>query len=275
MIPRRVMMRGSGGREHALAWRLRADPGVERVLVAPGDPGMAAVADLHTEVAVGDSAAIAALARESGVDLVVVGPERPLAGGLADLLVAAGIPVFGPSAEAARLEASKAFCRDVAQAAGVPMADGRVFDDPAAASAFARRLGAPVVVKADGLADGKGVTVCATLQEADEAIHDAMSARRFGLAGDRVVVERALVGREASVVCLTDGTTTLALPAARDHKRAEEETPARTPAAWAPTRRSRISATPMRPPWWNGSMRRCWLSWHDGGSRSRVRSTPV
>lgn len=222
MTPGRVLICGSGGREHALAWRLCSEPGVERVFVAPGNAGMAAIADVRPEADPGDQAAVTALARETAAELVVVGPERPLAEGLADALAVAGIPVFGPLARAARLEASKAFCRDVAEGAGVPMAEGAAFDDPRAASAFARRLGTPIVIKADGLAAGKGVTVCQTLEEADEAIRDAMLTLRFGRAGERVVVERALAGREASVVCITDGEATLALPAARDHKRARD-----------------------------------------------------
>lgn len=217
--PRRVLVVGGGAREHALAWRLGLDEGVERVLAAPGSAGMADVAAAHPEVAAGDADAIVRLCREAHVELVVVGPEAPLVAGLADRLEAEEIPVFGPSAAAARLEGSKGFCREVATAAGVPMAEGAAFDDTAGALDCARSLGAPVVVKADGLAAGKGVTVCATPAEAERAIRAAVEERVFGEAGARVVVERALAGREASVMAMCDGAAALALPAARDHKR--------------------------------------------------------
>ncbi len=217
--PRTVLVIGSGAREHALGWRLRRDPGVERVLEAPGNAGHADVAEICPEVAAADHPAIVALARREHVDLVVVGPEAPLVGGLADRLVAAGIPTFGPSAAAAALEGSKALCRRIAARARVPMAPGAVFDAVAPALAYAAALGGPVVVKADGLAAGKGVTVCRTLAEAEMALQDALERRVFGEAGRRVIVERALVGREASVIAICDTTTALALPAARDHKR--------------------------------------------------------
>jgi len=217
--PGRILVIGSGGREHALAWRLAHDPGIEVVMVAPGNPGMHGVATVIPGFDATDPAAVVALARERRVELVVVGPEGPLVAGVADALRAAGIPVFGPDAAAARIEGSKAFCREVAGAAGVPMAEGAVFDAAAAALAYAARLGAPVVVKADGLAAGKGVTVCATLAEAEEAIRDALERRVFGAAGARIVVEVALRGAEASLIAICDATTALALPPARDHKR--------------------------------------------------------
>jgi phosphoribosylamine--glycine ligase len=217
--PRTVLVIGAGAREHALAWRLRRDPQVERVLEAPGNAGHADVAEICPDVAPHDHPAIVALARRERVDLVVVGPEAPLVGGLADRLVAAGIPTFGPSAAAAALEGSKALCRRIAARAHVPMAPGAVFDAVAPALAYAAALGGPVVIKADGLAAGKGVTVCPTLAEAETALQDALERRVFGAAGRRVVVERALVGREASVIAICDTTTALALPAARDHKR--------------------------------------------------------
>lgn len=213
--PQRILVMGSGGREHALAWSLARDPGVE-VIVAPGNPGMKDVATIRPAAASDDR--MAWIAQELAVDLVVVGPEGPLVAGVADHLARRGVPVFGPGRDAARLEGSKAFCRDVAQAAGVPMADGAAFeDDEEGAIDLCRRLGAPVVVKADGLAGGKGVTVCPTLAEAEAAIRACRS--RFGLAARRIVVERALSGREASLIALTDGASLLALPAARDHKR--------------------------------------------------------
>jgi len=214
--PQRILVMGSGGREHALAWSLSRDPGVAEVIVAPGNSGMKDVATIRPAAASDDR--MAAIAQELEVDLVVVGPEGPLVAGVADHLARRGIPVFGPGRDAARLEGSKAYCRDVAQAAGVPMAVGAAFeDDEEGAIDLSRRLGAPVVIKADGLAGGKGVTVCATLTEAEAAIRACRA--RFGLAARRVVVERALSGREASVIAITDGASLLALPAARDHKR--------------------------------------------------------
>jgi phosphoribosylamine--glycine ligase len=218
--PQRVLVMGSGGREHALAWALARDPDVGQVIVAPGNPGMKDVATIRPAAASDER--MAAIAQRLEVDLMVVGPEGPLVAGVADHLARRGIPVFGPGRDAARLEGSKAFCRDVAGAAGVPMAEGAAFqDDEEGAIDLARRLGAPVVIKADGLAGGKGVTVCSTLAEAEAAIRAC--GPRFGLAARRIVVERALIGREASVIAITDGASLLALPAARDHKRLGED----------------------------------------------------
>ena len=221
-VPGTILVVGSGGREHALAWRLGRDSGVDRVVVAPGNPGMVADAAIAPDVLAVDPPAIIALAREIGADLVVIGPEAPLVAGLADELRAAGLAVFGPSAAAARIEGSKGFCREVARAAGVAMADGASFSDPVAAVLYAQGLDGPVVVKADGLAAGKGVMVCLTLDEARLAIRAVLVERVFGAAGARVVVERALQGPEVSVIAICDATTALALPAARDHKRIGE-----------------------------------------------------
>jgi phosphoribosylamine---glycine ligase len=213
--PTRILVVGGGGREHALAWKLAAEPGVNEVLVAPGSDGIAEEPRVRVApVETGDVEGVVALARSFAAELVVVGPEAWLAAGVADALTEAGVPVFGPGRAAARIESSKAFCREVAEAAGVPMARGRAFaeTDPSSALAYAMGL-APegrVVVKADGLAGGKGVTVCDTLDEASAAI----SAER-----DTIVVEERLEGREASVIALCDGREAVALPAARDHKR--------------------------------------------------------
>ena len=216
---RTVLVVGSGGREHAIAWRLAGERGVERVLVAPGNPGMADVAQVFPDVPASDTACLTRLALDEGVDLLVIGPEAPLVAGLADAVEAAGVAVFGPSRAAAMLEGSKAFCREVAIAAGLPLAEGVACDEAAEAILVARAFGSPVVVKADGLAAGKGVTVCATLSEAEAAIRAAMIDGVFGDAGRRVVIERALEGREASIIAICDATHALALPAARDHKR--------------------------------------------------------
>jgi phosphoribosylamine--glycine ligase len=217
-VSRRILVVGSGAREHALCWRLSAEPGVERLFAAPGNPLMVDMAEVHAEVAVDDHGTIVALARSVAADLVVVGPEAPLVGGLADRLAEAGIPYFGPSAAAAQLEGSKSYCREVCRAAGVPMADGHVFDDVEAALGYAREMDAPLVVKADGLAAGKGVTICQTLDEVSFHVRSALGGH-FGAAGHRVVIERYLEGREASVIALCDGQRGLVLPAARDHKR--------------------------------------------------------
>jgi phosphoribosylamine---glycine ligase len=213
--PTRILIVGSGGREHALAWKLAAEPGVNEVLVAPGSDGIATEPRVRCEpVDPLDGTAVVALARRFSAELVIIGPEAPLAAGVGDALGAAGIPTFGPSAAGARIETSKAFCREIAEAAGVPMARGRAFaqTDPSAALAYAMGLDSDgrVVVKADGLAAGKGVTVCEDLDEAAEAI----SAQPDG-----IVVEERLIGREASVIAICDGRSAVPLPIARDHKR--------------------------------------------------------
>jgi phosphoribosylamine---glycine ligase len=218
LMPTRILIVGGGGREHALAWKLSAEPGVNEVIVAPGSGGIAEEPRVRcVTVDPLDGDAVVALARREAVELVVVGPEAPLAAGVADALAAAGIAVFGPSAAAARIESSKAYCHEVAEAAGVRMARAQAFDDVDAAIEFARDLasdGAGVVVKADGLAAGKGVTVCDDAGEAETAIRDALST-----AGALVVIEERLRGLEASLIALCDGRDALALPLARDHKR--------------------------------------------------------
>jgi phosphoribosylamine---glycine ligase len=226
--PRRPLVVGGGAREHALAWSLARDASVEVVLAAPGSGAIAAERKVvcHPGVSATDAAALVELARAHDVDLVVVGPEAPLAAGVADAFTEAGIPVFGPSRAAARIEWSKAFCREVARAAGVRMARGRDFTALEPALAFARELAqAPashgVVVKADGLAAGKGVTVCDDVDGADAALRDLFAQLPPGTVPDRpvVVVEERLFGPEASLIALCDERSALALPAARDHKR--------------------------------------------------------
>ncbi|HLB44958.1 MAG TPA: phosphoribosylamine--glycine ligase [Candidatus Limnocylindrales bacterium] len=218
----RVLVVGGGAREHALAWRLSGEAAVERVMVAPGNPLMSDVADVRPDVDAADHEALIRLCRAARVDLVVVGPEAPLVDGIVDALTEAEVPCFGPTAAAARLEGSKAFAREVCRAAGVPMAQGRAFVDARAAIEYAETLGLPVVVKADGLAAGKGVSICATLAEAERVIRESLEGSRFGRAGQTVVVERWLAGREASVIAICDGATAVILPAARDHKRLRE-----------------------------------------------------
>jgi phosphoribosylamine--glycine ligase len=213
--PTRILIVGGGAREHALAWKLAAEPGVNELLVAPGSDAIGREPRVRCDALDPlDPSAVVAAARRFAAELVVVGPEAPLAAGVADALIDAGFAVFGPTAEAARIESSKAFCRDIAEAAGVAMARGRAFaeTDPSAALAYAMGLSRSgrVVVKADGLAAGKGVRVCDTLDDAAAAISDQPG---------RIVVEERLNGPEASVIALCDGLTAVPLPIARDHKR--------------------------------------------------------
>jgi phosphoribosylamine--glycine ligase len=216
----RVLVVGSGGREHALAWKIARSPRVARVLAAPGSDGMARDALCFPDVKAADVGAVVALAQREAVDLVVVGPEDPLVAGLADRLRAAGIATFGPSGAAARLEGSKAFAKAFMQRHRIPTADFAVFDDLDAASAHVRALAGPCVVKADGLAAGKGVAVCDGPEDAERALGEIMGERRFGEAGARVVIEERLEGEEASYYAISDGTRVVCLAAAQDHKRA-------------------------------------------------------
>jgi phosphoribosylamine---glycine ligase len=226
--PVRPMVVGGGAREHAIAWSLARDASVEVVVVAPGSDAIGAERKVicYPDVSATDANGILELAVARDVDLVVVGPEAPLAAGLADALTAVGLPVFGPTKEAARLEWSKAFCREVAAAAGVRMARGAAFTALEPALAFARELAAEpasggVVVKADGLAAGKGVIVCDDFARADESLRALFAALPSGAVPDRpvVVVEERLFGPEASLIAICDEHSALALPAARDHKR--------------------------------------------------------
>jgi phosphoribosylamine--glycine ligase/phosphoribosylaminoimidazole synthetase len=215
-----VLVIGSGGREHALAWKLSQSARVKRVLVAPGNAGTAA---LNVPIASDDIAALLQLAQREAIDLTVVGPEAPLAGGIVDVFQAAGMRIFGPNRAAAQLEGSKAFAKEVMRAAGVATAAFAVFDDLESALAFVRELpfaGAPgCVIKADGLAAGKGVFVCDDLAEAEAALTRILAAREFGAAGARVVIEARMCGPEISVLAFCDGQRVVTMPPARDHKR--------------------------------------------------------
>lgn len=214
----RVLVVGSGGREHALCWALAGSPLLTQLWCAPGNAGIAETADC-VPISALDLSALVDFAREQRVDLVVVGPEAPLVAGLADAMAAAGIACFGPSQAAAQLEGSKTFTKEIGDAAGIPTAAWRRFTDADAARAYVRAQGAPIVVKADGLAAGKGVVVAATLAEAEEAIADFMEAGSLGAAGRSVVIEECLVGEEVSVFALCDGENAVAMGAAQDHKR--------------------------------------------------------
>ncbi|MBO4312651.1 MAG: phosphoribosylamine--glycine ligase [Desulfovibrionaceae bacterium] len=215
----RVLIIGSGGREHALAWKLRQSPRVSEVLIAPGNGGTALEGE-NVPVDAGDIPALVALARERKVDLVVPGPELPLTLGVVDAMREAGFRCFGPSKWCAQVEGSKAFAKRLMEKAGVPTASCRVFDRQDEAEAWIRQKGAPIVVKADGLAAGKGVIVAKTEGEALEAVADIMGRRAFGEAGAHVVIEDFLEGEEVSLLAFCDGETALPLPSAQDHKAA-------------------------------------------------------
>ncbi|MEM6933362.1 MAG: phosphoribosylamine--glycine ligase [Pseudomonadota bacterium] len=214
----RVLLLGSGGREHALAWAISKSPNLSKLYAAPGNAGIATYADCIT-LPIEEGHAIAAWSASNSIDLVVVGPEAPLAAGVADDLADIGIAVFGPSAAAAQLEASKAFTHEICDACGAPMADYKRFSNAAEARAYVSETGAPIVVKADGLAAGKGVVVAMTVEEAHAAI-DAMIGGAFGAAGSEIVIEEFLEGEEASFFILSDGAAVCALAGAQDHKRA-------------------------------------------------------
>ena len=219
----KVLVVGSGGREHALCWALAASPLTDALYCAPGNAGIAEDATC-VDLKPTDIAGIVDFATANAIDLVVVGPEDPLVAGLVDALREAGVKAFGPTAEAAKLEGSKGDMKDLCAEAGIPTAAYRRFDagEADAAKAYARELGAPVVVKADGLAGGKGVVVCASLAEAERAIDAALADAAFGAAGRAIVVEEHLDGEEASVLALVDGRNVLMLPAVQDHKRAHD-----------------------------------------------------
>ncbi|MEP2029099.1 MAG: phosphoribosylamine--glycine ligase [Paracoccaceae bacterium] len=212
-----ILILGSGGREHALAWAVMQNPKCDRLIVAPGNAGIAQIATCAT-LNILDGGAVVTFAEENAIDFVIVGPEAPLAAGIADRLREAGILVFGPSGEAAQLEASKAFTKEICDAAGAPTAAYGHFTDPAAARAYVQSKGAPIVVKADGLAAGKGVIVALTETEALSAIDD-MFGGTFGGAGAEVVIEEFMDGEEASLFVLCDGTDILSIGTAQDHKR--------------------------------------------------------
>jgi len=216
--PYSVLVVGSGAREHALAWALARSPSVSEIWAAPGNPGIATIAQT-VGLPITDVEAIADWAETHDISLVVVGPEAPLALGLADLLAARGIPVFGPSRAAAELEWSKAFAKDFMRRHGIPTAPYGVFTEVGAAVDFIRTAGAPLVVKADGLAAGKGVLICATQAEAEDAVRSVLVDRAFQAAGDRVVIEQFLEGEELSVIAVVDGERFAVMPPARDYKR--------------------------------------------------------
>jgi phosphoribosylamine---glycine ligase len=214
----KVLVVGSGGREHALCWAISGSPLLTKLYCAPGNPGIAAVAEC-VNIAALDIPTLVGFAQDNAIDLVVPGPEAPLVAGITDAMEAVGIACCGPTKAAARLEGSKSFTKEIADAASIPTALWERFDDAEAARQFVRRRGAPIVVKADGLAAGKGVVVAATADEALTAIDAMMEQKAFGDAGAAVVIEECLVGEEVSLFALCDGAHALLLGSAQDHKR--------------------------------------------------------
>jgi len=213
----RVLVVGGGGREHALAWKIAQSPLVQRLYAAPGNPGIARHATC-VPIAADAFDGLVAFARDEGIDLTVVGPEAPLVAGLVDRLAEAGLVAFGPGARAAAIEGSKVFAKGLMARHGIPTARFATFDDPVRARRYCRETGAPIVVKADGLAAGKGAIVCRTLDEADAAVGECMERKAFGSAGTRVVVEEFLAGEEVSFFALSNGRDPFPLAAAQDHK---------------------------------------------------------
>lgn len=215
----KALVIGGGGREHALAWKLAQSDKIDEVIVAPGNAGTAMEPKLrNVSISVEDIEGLLALAQSEKIDLTVVGPEAPLVLGVVDKFIAAGIACFGPSAQAAQLEGSKAFCKDFLAQHQIPTAEYDVFSEVRLAEAYIDKMGAPIVVKADGLAAGKGVIVAQTIDAAKAAVNDMLIGNKFGDAGARVVVEEFLVGEEASFICMVDGENILPLASSQDHK---------------------------------------------------------
>ncbi len=251
----KILVIGSGGREHALAWKLGRSPRVKQVFCAPGNAGTARLGE-NVAIPANDLAALARFAKENRIDLTVIGPDDALAAGMADLFTGEGLRVFGPTKAAARLESSKIFAKEIMRRFHVPTAMSGSFEESAKALHFCERLSCPIVIKADGLALGKGVTIAQTVEEATAAVHDMMDADRFGEAGRRIVVEEFLHGAECSVHALVSGRSYCMLATARDHKRAFDHnegpntggmgavSPAET---WGPETQRVIERVIMRP----------------------------
>lgn len=217
----RVLLVGAGGREHALAWCLRKSPLLSELFMAPGNPGMAELGTC-VDISVADISALVKFAQAENIDLVVPGPEAPLVAGLTDACESVGIACAGPSQAASALEGSKSFTKEIADAADIPTARWERFEDEAAAHEFIRRRGAPIVIKADGLAAGKGVIVAETIEEAHKAVDMMLTDGSFGAAGRSIVVEECLFGKEVSLFAFCDGAEAVLIGAARDHKRVGE-----------------------------------------------------
>ena len=214
-----ILVIGGGGREHTLAWKLAQSPLATKLYAIPGNPGMAAVATCVSGISIEDSEAVVAFAKEHAIDLAVVGPEVPLTNGIVDACEAAGILAFGPRKKAAELEGSKAFSKGLMKKYGIPTAKYEVFTDAEAAKAYVKQEGAPIVIKADGLAAGKGVIVAETTADAEAAIDDMLVGNKFGAAGAEVLIEEFLHGEECSILAMVDGENAVLLPSSQDHKR--------------------------------------------------------
>ncbi|HBA65370.1 MAG TPA: phosphoribosylamine--glycine ligase, partial [Methylococcaceae bacterium] len=215
----KILIVGGGGREHALAWKAAQSTRAEKVFVAPGNAGTALEPNLeNVDIAADDVSALLAFAKQQQIDLTIIGPEAPLVKGIVDSFQEAGLKCFGPTANAAQLEGSKAFCKDFMARHNIPTAEYQTFTDTAEAIAYIEAKGAPIVVKADGLAAGKGVIVAQTVAEATSAVEDMLSGNAFGAAGNRVVIEEFLVGEEASFIVIADGKHALPMATSQDHK---------------------------------------------------------
>lgn len=217
----KVLIVGGGGREHAIAWKVARSKRVDKLYCAPGNAGIAQVAEC-VNIGVMDFEKLTAFAKEQDIDLTIIGPDDPLAAGAADAFQAAGLKVFGPGKDAAILEASKAFSKDLMKKYHIPTAAYETFDSPEAALAYVETAALPIVLKADGLALGKGVLICRTREEAREGVRSLMMDRQFGTAGDRIVVEEFMTGREVSVLSFVDGNVVKIMSSAQDHKRARD-----------------------------------------------------
>jgi len=215
----KVLIVGGGGREHAIAWAVSKSPRVEKLYAAPGNAGIAEIAEC-VDISVMDKDKLLAFAKSKAVDFVIVAPDDPLAAGVADTFLDAGIKTFGPRKNAAIIEASKAFSKHLMHKYNIPSARSKTFEDADEALSFLEEIKAPYVIKADGLALGKGVLICNTIEEARDGIQEIMVDKKFGDAGDKVVIEEFLTGREVSVLCFSDGRTILPMTSAQDHKRA-------------------------------------------------------
>ncbi|MFP4350527.1 MAG: phosphoribosylamine--glycine ligase [Desulfococcaceae bacterium] len=213
----KILVVGGGGREHALVWKLHQSPRVQKIYCAPGNGGIAELAEC-VPIDPEDIPKLVAFAQSEGIDLTIVGPEGPLSLGIVDRFEGEGLRIFGASQQAAEIESSKSFAKALMQKYGIPTAQGKTFTSYPEAEAYLKEIGAPVVVKADGLAAGKGVIVCRTEAEAENALHRIMVDREFGTAGDQVLIEECLTGEEASFLAFTDGKTVLPLPSSQDHK---------------------------------------------------------
>ncbi|WP_186422471.1 phosphoribosylamine--glycine ligase [Lacrimispora celerecrescens] len=217
----KVLIIGGGGREHSIAWKISKSPKVDKIYCAPGNAGIAEIAEC-VDIGVMDFDKQVAFAMEKGIDLTVIGPDDPMVAGAVDAFEAASLRVFGPQKRAALLEGSKSFSKDLMKKYGIPTAAYEVFDSPEEALSYVKTAPMPIVLKADGLALGKGVLICGTREEAEHGVEDLMLDKRFGSAGDRIVVEEFMTGREVSVLSFVDGKTVKIMTSAQDHKRAKD-----------------------------------------------------